>query len=148
MKMENKAFINLRISGEGLNLQEITARLEMSPDYAYKKGDVFIDHKHGGQTIVYQEDCWIAGIESIPKESIGQSIERFLELLKPVSGYLKELAQRSQITVWASIYPENEQMNIHLSSTTIAILHSIGVSFDGSVMFLKQFYDGTYERQV
>ena len=106
--------MDLRITGIGLNLLEITNYLGINPDYAYKKGDTYIDQKHGGKEIIYQEDCWIVGIENHHGESLAQTVDRFLDSLLQSAVYLNKLSKEFRVTIWISAYPENEQINLHL----------------------------------
>jgi len=140
--LTNKAFINLRISGQELNLGKITEQLGISPAHSYRKGETFFDEKRGGEKIVCQEDCWLAGTETEPGETMGQALSRFIGDLLPFADFLKRLSKNVDITIWASVYPESEQVNFHLSAEIIAALHQIGAGFDGSALFLRQFYDG------
>ena len=140
--MENRAFISLRISGQELNLREITKQLHMSPTHAYKKGESFLDRWRGGEKIVYREDCWLAETETEPGETPELALTRFVVELLPFTDFLKRLSQSADITILVSVYPESEQVNLHLSPEVIAALYQIGAGFDGSVLFLRQFYDG------
>lgn len=139
-----KSFINLRISGQGLNLEEITQKLKSVPDRTYKRGDIFVDQKHGGKKVIYQEDCWILGYEPDENTSFEEELEYFVTKFKNASAYLKSLAEEHNITIWISTYPDCEQANTHISFPTINILNEIGATLDCSVTFLKEFYDGTY----
>jgi hypothetical protein len=127
-----------------LNLQEITDQLKLIPDRAYKTGDVFIDEKYGAKKTVYQEDCWITGIKSEEGEPVEDTVARFLDKLRPYSIYLKELSSSCDVTLWLSLYPDNEQMNVHLSRKIIAQAYEMGISIDVGAMFLKQYYEGRY----
>lgn len=138
------AFVDLQISGLGLSLQEITARLSISPEHSAKKGDVFVNQKYGGKTTIYPEDFWIVGTKMQPDETVLQMLERFLFSLMPASSYLKDLSSEFNVTVWVSTYPETDQINIHLPQNVVRMLHDLGVNFDYSVSYLKEFYDGTY----
>jgi len=138
-----KAFFDLRISGLGLNIHEITDRLKITPDYAYNKGDTFVDKKHGGE-ITYKEDCWIAGYEANENRDLDEELEYFVTKLKFSADYLKSLAEHHNVTIWVSTYPENEQANIHITLPTIIALGEIGATLDCSMVFLKEFYDGKY----
>jgi hypothetical protein len=142
--MQCKSFINLRISGLGLNLPEITDQLKIAPSHAYKKGDIYYSKKPIVKEIIYQEDCWISGTENQPDDAVEQAIDGFLEKLLPSSIFLKELARKHNVTIWISAYPDSEQANIHLSSQTINALSEIGATLDCSMALLKDFYDGTY----
>lgn len=142
--MDIRTFIDLRISGIGLDIQGVSDGLKMLPDKSYTKGDIFIDHKHGGKETVYEEDCWIMGIESVDEESAEQLVNRFLAMLLPSADYLKKIATIHNATIWLSVFPDGEQLSIHLSEYAISKIHELGVSFDYTVMFLKQLYDGNY----
>ena len=135
------AFIDLRISGQGLNHAEITSQIKVTPNHTFKKGDVVLSKVTGEETI-HKEDTWIAGVEccSCDGESIEQALAGFLEKILPSAKYLSELACRHSITLWVSAYPEAEQINLHLSNKVIHILFEMGIALDFNVLFLKEFY--------
>ena len=141
-------FVDIRISGIDLNLDEITSRLAMNPDYAYKKGDTCLDYKYGGTKIVYSEDCWITAYKPKEKTPVEKQLEEFVNVLADSSDYLQELASKHDVTIWISMYPDNEQVNLHISTPTIKTLARIGASLDCSTAYLKSFHDGLYDRQA
>ena len=139
-----KTYIDLRISGSGLNLQEITDQLSMTPDYAYKKGDTYIDCKHDGKITVYEEDCWITGYNADGNKNLCENIEDFLRKLESSSTYIKRLAETNDVTIWVTAHLDSEQANIHFTLPTINSLSKIGATLDCNVAFLKDFYSGDY----
>ena len=139
-----KGYVDIRISGIGLDEEAISKNLGLIPNTFYTKGDTFVDEKYGGTKIEYEEDCWIVGTETEFNEAIEHTIDRFLEVLLPSAEYLKDLSRKHNITLWVSLYPEDEQSNIHISGKTINALCQIGISLDCSVSFLKDFYNGSY----
>ena len=141
-----KGFVDIRISGDALNFQEITESLGITPSHICKKGDTHVSKIIKGQTTIYKEDCWISGGETENDEIVEHCIERFVSSILPASDYLKELSNNYVITLWVSTYPESEQTNIHLSKTAIKALSEMGMSLDCSSAFLKDFYDGTYAK--
>ena len=136
-------FIDLRIGGQGLNLNEITQTLSIRPDHAYKKGDMVFSKITKTET-VHKEDSWIAGVKVEEGGSLEKATVRFLEKLRPNSDYLKMLASSFDVILWLSLYPDNEQMNVHLSPSIIAQVYEMGISIDVEAAFLKQIYEGNY----
>jgi len=139
-----RRFIDLRISGLGINIQEISERLSMTPDNAYKKGDIHIDNKYGGEKIVYEEDCWISEYKANEHMRVDEQLENFLAELKSSSAYLKGLADKHKVTIWVSLFPDIEQANLHISLSTINALSDMGATLDCSMAFLGDFYSGNY----
>jgi len=139
-----RSYIILRISGHGLNIDEITDQLDIGPIKAQKKGDTFISRWHGGEQIIYQEDFWISERKFIENNKLENEIESFVMQLKSSAAYLKSLAQKHSVTVWVSSYPDGEQANVHITSATISALSEIGATLDCSMVFLKDFYEGNY----
>lgn len=133
-------FVKLRITGEGLPIQDVTNKLERTPDFSYKKGDVFIDERFKRRPVIYKEDCWLVEAEKNNDESLEECIERFILGFNEKTSYLKEFSKRFNLTVWISAYPEKEQTNIHLSAETTAIIAAMGASIDYNIAFLKEFY--------
>jgi len=139
-----KTFINLRISGAGLDLQEITTQLPIHPANTGKKGDVIIGQWSFEENTTLQEDFWLGEHRSDEKLKLEENLEHFMMKLKPAAAYLRTLAEKHHVTIWVSAYPENEQANIHISLATINILSEIGATLDCSMAFLKDFYEGNY----
>jgi len=139
-----RTFVDLRISGDGLDLDEITEKLGMAPDVSFKKGDVHIDTKFGSKATVYQEDCWITGYEYSGEAIFEETLDSFMAKINLSASYIKSLSEMHKITVWISAYPDSEQANIHLSKNSIEIINEIGATLDCSMAFLKEFYEGNY----
>ena len=139
-------FVTLRITGQGLILQEITDKLGRYPDYSYKKGDVYTS-KRSGRRIVYKEDAWLSEVKNKEGESLENCIEQFVLSFCYVADYLKALATKFDVCIWISAFSESEQSNVHLSEHTIVALCAIGASVDVNVMFLEDFYNGTYREK-
>ena len=67
------AFVKLRISGLGLDLQDITKNISIEPDVSYKKGDVVVSEITGKET-VHREDSWIVGFETKGEKSVEERL--------------------------------------------------------------------------
>jgi len=139
-----ESYIKLRICGHGLNLQEITNQLGMTPVNARKKGEIFIDEKYGMRVTVFQEDFWLGGYKPRQNSKLEDEIEYFAMKLKPSATYLKALAEKHDVRFWVSLHLEEIQANVHISPATINALSEMGAKLDCSMMFLKDFYEGNY----
>ena len=146
-------FVNLRIVGKGLKLQEITDKIGITPDTSYKEDEERITNVlRREERVIYKEDGWIASVETKhnkrhePIESIENAIDRFMKILCPATDYIRELSTKAEITFWIDGYPDSEQQNVHISKEVLKNLFDMGITLDCSMAFLKPFYDGTYER--
>jgi len=79
--MHLNGFIKLRISGQDLDLKEITQKLSMPPSHSYKKGDL-VTSKITGKTTVHKEDSWIISAEIDKKDSVEKSILQTYPIIK------------------------------------------------------------------
>ena len=135
-------FINLRISGIGLNLEEITQKLKTDPNTSFKKGDTSIGrHK---EIIMHTEDYWIYGEKFDEDVSIDEMTKQFVVKYLPCKNYIKELAEQFNITLWVSLYLEDIQFNVHLSAENLKSITELGVTLDITFMYLRDFYEGNY----
>jgi len=82
--------------------------------------------------------------KTVEGETPEDALFRFLEMLHPHGDYIKKLSSSFDVTLWLSLYPDNEQMNFHFSHDTISRVCDMGISIDCSAMFLNQIYEGRY----
>ena len=136
-----KSFVMLRISGNDLELNIISKQLGIIPEYAYKKGDPIISKQNNKIVGKYNEDCWIYGMESHCNETTEMCLERFLEKILPNSAYLKTISVIYNITIWISVYSDDEQNNFHVSKNSLKTIYEMGATLDISTSFLKEFYE-------
>ena len=142
--MEGKGFVKLRITGQDLNLEQINKELSQQPSFTYRKGDTYTPKFGDKQPIIYKEDCWLFEVEKQEDETIDATVYRFLTKFVKSKEYLNKLSQKAELTLWVSAYPDNEQGNIHLENKTLKLLADFGLVVDFDIMFLKDFYDVTY----
>jgi len=133
--------INLRISGIGLDFQDITEQLGISPIKVGKKGDIISRQKYRMPDTVLQEDSWLAEQKVDDDEELGVVLEDFVMKLQLSSDYLRSLAKEHHITVWISKYLDDVQGNIHIPATVINAVNNIGATLDCSMMLLENFCD-------
>ena len=135
-----KSFVALRISGNELNTNIISEELGIIPHYTQKKGNP-ITSKYTNEIVGhYEEDCWIYEIESNCKDTTEMCLERLFLTILPHSKYLKNLSAKHNVTIWVSIYPDNEQNNLHLSENILKVICEMGATLEISTLFLESLY--------
>ena len=133
------AFLYLRISGNDLDIERISTVLNEIPCQSFKVGEVR-NTKYG--TVVYKEDCWMSEYIMPENQSFDEAVVQFMQSYLSQREFINALAEKNDITVWGSVYPDENQCNIGLSKSTIRFLHSFGVDFDLTMTFLSDFYEG------
>ena len=103
------------------------------------------------EIIPYQ---WDAMNDRVPDAEPSHSVDNFA-----IAAGLKEgkfygaVFQDTDVAKWLeavgfslAAYPDEEQSNIHLSPNTLKLIADIGISVDFNILFLKEFYHGTYNK--
>ncbi len=144
--MEGNGFVKLKITGQALNFEKIIQELSQRPSFTYRKGDCYTPKFGDKQPIIYKEDCLIFEVEKQEDETIDDTLYKFLTGFIKSKEYINELSQVTDVSLWVSVYPDNEQSNIHLENKTLELLTDMGLDVDFDIMFLKDFYDGTYSK--
>ena len=134
-----KSFLSLRISGIYIDVDMISEQFG-KPHYTYKKGQEMMS-KFNEKADVYDEDCCIYSTESTHSETAEMCLNRFLKTILPKSKLLKSMSEIYNITLWISIYPDDEQNNFHISKDSLKAIYNMGITLDISTYFLKEFYE-------
>lgn len=135
-------FIELRVSGQNINLDEVTKSLKIIPKWSYKQGEGRI---HKGNKVKYTEDCWIANIEIENEILTEEKMIEWIDLLIQRKEFINELSQRYDIALWITLYPETNQYHIHFSRKTLSKLCELNIDVGFSYMQLKEFYSGQWQ---
>jgi len=131
-------FLYFRITGEQLNLDEISSYFSLVPETILKKGEKKIT-RLGEVTI--KEDCWMDGIELKPEDSLNESISLFLNRFK---NFDKELAflRSAKIKLYIVFYPDDRYLDIEISPEVIKRIGNLGIELSVSVSSLFDIYSG------
>jgi hypothetical protein len=138
-------YIFLRISGNDLDLNEISKGIGITPTYSYKNGEKrIIKNQNKSQEVVYSEDCWIKQYKIPRQTELNKALQHFLNKIRPRTEYLHALTKHARITLWISLYPEDIQININLPNEMIGFIGGMGIEMDISMYCLQDFYSGEY----
>lgn len=136
-------FVDLRISGQNIDLEGLTESLSIPPNHICKKGDV----KYDGITkkyFTYSEDCWTGGIQVENEEETESKISGFIDLLYKNKETIQQLSKFHHITLWITLHPDTNQFNLHLSNKILEKINELGINVDITCMYLQEFYSGSY----
>lgn len=136
-------FVKLKITGQSLNFEEIIQELSQRPSFTYRKGDCYTPKFGDKQPIIYKEDCLIFETEKQESETLDDMVYNFLTGFTKLKECRNKLFLNAEVLLWVSVYPDDEQSNIHLENKTLNLLADMGLGVDFDIMFLKDFYDGT-----
>ena len=130
-------FINLRISGEKLDFDEINSVINVSNVVCHKKGEV---HVYKNQEVTFGEDVWITHFEVGEDKNLEIELEQFINKIYESRFYISKLCLENDISLWVTVYPDTYQLNLHLSGITIKRIYEFGIDFDLSIMCLNELY--------
>ena len=142
--MKENGFVKLKITGQSLNFEEIIQELSQRPSFTYCKGDCYTPKFGDKQSIIYKEDCLIFETEKQESETLDDMLYNFLTRFANLKECINKLSLDAKVSLWVSVYPNDEQSMIHLENKTLELLADMGLVVDFDIMFLKDFYDGTY----
>jgi hypothetical protein len=137
--MQIGAYLYFRISGSNLNFEEITNSLNIMPCTIKKKGDIQ-KSKYG--EFICEEDSWLYDYEIPEEQSLEDAIIVFTQPFLLKKCYIEDLSKTKTITLWVSLYPEGNQMNVNLSKKIISILGELNIEIDITTAYLSDFYSG------
>ena len=137
--MQIGAFLCFKISGDCLFLEKITEILKITPRKTYRAGDVC---KNKYLEFAYQEDCWLASYEVPEEQSFEDAVTEFLQPYLLQKELIVDLAKKHSISLFISLYPEENQMNICLSKKILEILYELNVELNMTTLYLSDFYEG------
>lgn len=131
-------FLYFRITGNRLNLDEISSFFSIVPETMYKKGEK--NTTRLGE-VTYTEDCWMVEKELRPEDDLNESLSHFLNRFKHFS---KEhaLFRSAKTELCIVLYPDDRYLNIDLSTDVIKEIGQLGIEISISVSSLFDIYNG------
>ena len=120
-------YINLRISGEFLEPNAVTEALDIAPDVFYQKGDW---NGFQGAEVLFTEGCWLRCAEAENIKDLDSCLLSFLEPFMAKLETFQSLLDSYDVSLRLDVKPEAPQVNFHLAPSTLALLASLGISFD------------------
>jgi hypothetical protein len=119
----------LRIRGDGLSLDEITARLGLKPTTMHRKGDKR-NSRHAG----YKEDMWAYGPPVEKTRPLSEHIDALWRDVKDHKRYLLGLKKSSQIDVFLGYRCNCDNAGIVVPHESLEMFTELGVPLGISII--------------
>jgi len=128
-------FVNFKIAGQGIDLEEVSKALNITPKHICKKGNVNYD-KITKQPFTYTEDCWTYSIEIKSIEETEEKILEFVGLFYKNKEYIQQLSNMHDVTLWITIYQDSYQYNLRFTNNVISKVSEMGIDIGITCMQL------------
>ena len=119
----------IRIAGEIPDMEEISARLGLSPTHSHHKGE-----RRGAQSTPYRQDMWsysppVGGIEPLHKH-----LDALWSSLKPHKHYLLELKKSLGVDVFCGYRSNCDHAGIEVPHTSLEMFVELEIPFGVSII--------------
>lgn len=122
--------LSLRISGHGLDLDEVTHSLGLVATHSVKEGEIL----RPGRDVRADRDVLVYDIARKWDRSINDLLQIAEATLMSKSGILERLAQEHEVVLWCSYQTNLAQGGFELAPSALAFLHALGIPFTVSVL--------------
>jgi hypothetical protein len=119
----------LRIYGQDLCFEEISAQLGVEPTHVHRKGE-----RRGPRSPGHREDAWHFSPGLSENESLERHIESLWKTLKPKLDYLKSLKTQYNIDVFCGYRTNCDHAGIQVSHTCLELFTALEVPFGVSII--------------
>jgi hypothetical protein len=120
---------SLRIHGQNLPFEVITARLGLNPTHSHRKGE-----RRGPNSPGYRDDAWHFQ-PALPKDApLAQHIEVLWAALKPQVNYLKSLKLEYAVDVFCGYRTNHDHAGIEVPHTALEMFTALEVPFGISII--------------
>lgn len=122
--------LSLRISGTGLNPEEISRALALTPTFSVRAGEAL----RLGRDTVADRDIWVYDVARKWNKPLHELLRLAQTTLAPKAEVLKQWAKKHEVALWCSYQTNLAQGGFELSPSDLAFLSELGVPFVVSVL--------------
>ena len=96
-KLEGRLYVSFTFTGKDLIPDDITDRLNIRPNYSFKRGDIKVNSE--GEERIRRHGCWSIDSDNyeLPSDNLMPHVEWLLGLLEPVNKELQEILEDGNI---------------------------------------------------
>lgn len=125
-----RSVVSLRISGDSLVPEEVSALIGASPDFAYRKGELV--HCSGGRVAERRTGLWLQKAEPKEPEDIDSQVHELLAGLTQDLEIWAGLAAKFEMDLFCGLFMNESNEGLSLSVATLRALaeRSIEIGFD------------------
>lgn len=122
---------SLRIHGEGVPLDELTARLGVTPTTARRAGE-----RRRPTSVAYRDDAWQYS-PPLPEEApLAEHIDALWRVVEPHVEYLRLLKQRFRVDVFCGYRSNCDHAGVEVPASSLALFTALDVPFGLSIIVL------------
>jgi ribosomal protein L19 len=121
----NKSVVSLRIVGDALIAEKITAQLGAEPTLCYRKGDIRLTRQ--GQEVVRPTGMWSIDVKDQSPEDLNSQITEVLGYLIHALNIWRTLASKYRIDFFCGLFMEGSNEGVSISSATLASVGERGI---------------------
>jgi len=125
MPVISSSTASLRIFGDTLVAQEITARLGTKPTASYRKGD--IKRLRSGTEVVRKTGMWLLQVEDKKPADLNLQIVELFSRLPPDLEVWRTLSGQYDVDLFCGLFMEGSSEWLCLSPSTLALVAERGI---------------------
>ena len=119
----------LRIFGDIVNMDEISATLNLKPTHTHRKGE-----KRGNRAVEYGQDMWSYRPPLGKSEPLHRHIDALWLKLKPHKHYLLELKKSVRVDVFLGYQSNCDTAGIEVPHTSLEMFSELEIPFGVSII--------------
>lgn len=122
--------LSLRVSGHGVDLDNITRTLGLTPSHSVREGEPV----RPGHDRRADQDVWVYDFARKWEKPLGELMTLAEQTVYPILGPLKRLAQEHDVALWCSYQTNLAQGGFDLPPSALRFLSDTGVTLTVSVL--------------
>lgn len=126
-----KSVAALRIIGDSLVPEEVTALIGSEPTSSYRKGDV--KRLPSGKNLVRKTSMWLLEVTDREPEDINAQVMEILAITTPDLAIWRNLCQQYKIDLFCGLFMDSSNEGFCLSAATLMALGERGIKIDFDV---------------
>ncbi len=120
---------SLRIFGEALDLNAISACLGLAPTHSHRRGD-----RRTANAMPSEQDAWVFEVPVASERPLEEHLFELWRLLKPHAAFLKSLKTTCAVDVFCGYQSNSDTAGFSVAPSALTIFTELDVPFGVSVI--------------
>lgn len=120
---------SLRIFGDGLDIDEVTRRLGLTPTHSHRKGQL-----HGARSVPWPHDMWSYEAAVDKARPLHEHITALWDAVRPHIPYLRELKRKFHVDVFCGYRSNSGTAGFEVDHRCLGLFAELEVPFGVSVI--------------
>ena len=121
----------LRIFGEGVDFDEISRMLCLSPSESHRKGE-----RRTPRSEPWQHDMWIYQPAVDEERPLGEHILALWQAIRPHIPYLRDLKRRFEVDIFCGYRSDSDTAGFSVDQRCLGLFAELDVPFEVSVIIV------------